>query len=298
MGLLDNDGVVPKKIEAPASNPTPAVNNVSAPKNSSPTNPGLISQDEILGWFKKKDAFFSKKVCMVLGEDGTGKSGLVMHHIAEQLKKDPTATAVVLDLDQGCGPLMEHYQDIADRLIVKDPIAYSIEDDGNEVKINWIKLMSVIMKTVDTINKNREQLNVKFFVLDGLSKLLEIAENQMRLDTHKTVDQGVQTMYWKKRKEYFFRVLDVMKSLPIDTFYIGHTNFILSDGSAAVQTQTNAMVWQRIICSKEEKEGVTKLVAKITKSKLNPLKENAEVPFMILKDGQVKFNSTKVFEGL
>jgi hypothetical protein len=286
MGLLDK---VEKKVET----------NVSE-KVEEKKKEGLISEEEVLSWFNETNKFLNKKVCMILGADGTGKSGLVLHYISERLKEDKNAKAVILDLDQGCSPLLRHYPDIADRIIIKDPVRYSMYEDENEVKVDMHKLMNVIKKVAITISKNHKKLGIKYFVLDGLSKLLEVAESQMRVDINKEISDGIQTQYWKRRKEHFFGVLDILKALPMDTFYIGHTNFILTDKTAAVPTQTNAMMFQRIICERDDDldNGTMRLFAHITKSKLNPLKENKRINFMAVKDNTVKFDSSKVFEGL
>jgi len=281
MGVIDNNNKENVKEEVAPSN--------------------LISENEILSWFKEVDKFINKKVCMVLGEDGTGKSGLVLHYIAEKLRQDKNAKAIILDLDQGCSPLLQHYKDVADRIIIKDPVTYSMVEDEKEVKVDVHKLMNVIKKVAVAVNKNHKDLGIKYFVLDGLSKLLETAESQMRIDVNKEITDGIQTMYWKKRKEHFFGVLDVIKALPMDTFYIGHSNFIMKDKlNAAVTVQTNAMMFQRIICEKynDLDNGVMRLFAHITKSKLNPLKENSKNNFMVVKNGKVKFESKKVFENL
>ena len=60
------------------------------------------------------------------------------------------------------------------------------------------------------------------------------------------------------------------------------------------------MMFQRIICTREDEldNGSMRLFAHITKSKLNPLKENVKRNFMAVKDGEVKFKSKHIFEGL
>lgn len=287
MGLLDNDKKETKQV----------LNKVK----EEPKKEGLISKEEILSWFNESNKFLSKKVCMVLGDDGTGKSGLVLHHIAEKLREDKNTKAVVLDLDQGCMPLLQHYPDVADRIIIKDPVTYSMFEDDNEVKVDVHKLMNVIKKVAVTISKQHKELGIKYFVLDGLSKLLETAESQMRIDINKEITDGIQTMYWKKRKEHFFGVLDVLKALPMDTFYIGHSNFVMKESkNAAVTVQVNAMMFQRIICERDDDldNGNMRLFAHITKSKLNPLKENKRINFMAIKDNEIKFNSSNVFKDL
>jgi len=285
MGLLDNDTTT-----------TSVSNNKVVEENAKKS---IISDTEIDSWFEKRDKYRAKKVCMVLGEDGVGKSGLVLNHIARELKKDKEATAMVIDLDQGASPLIDHYLDISDRMIVRDPLTEKTIEENGELVINWQGVMTEIIKISNYVAKNRERKNIKFFVLDGLSKLLEVAENQMRIDKYLQADGGANQAYWKLRKMYFFRCLDIMKTIPIDSFFIGHSNFFLKEGSTAVITQVNATMFQRIICSKLEISPTEeKYIAKITKSKLNLLKEGNEITFMHKKDKKIVFDSTKVFENL
>lgn len=299
MGLLDEE---PEAVTA--STPTPSKASAASPvatetKKEEPKKDERVVTDETINsWFVKRDKYKAKKVCMVLGEDGTGKSGLVLHHIAEQLRKDKTATAMIIDLDQGVLPLMDHYLDVSDRLIVRDPAIGKILRTDNDIEIDWKGIMNEMVAIANFVAKNYETKNIKYFVLDGLSKLLEVAEDQMRVDRFLQLDGGANQAYWKLRKKYFFKVLNMMKTISIDSFFIGHNNFIMSDKSAAVQVQTNAMMFQRIICSKVEINSEVKLQAKVTKSKLNPLKEGFEETFMHKKDDKVVFDSTKIFEGL
>lgn len=290
MGIFDNN--------SSTTNTEPSTT-VQVPVKELKKQDSFLSEVEILDWFNKPDIIKNKLVCMVLGEDGTGKSGLVLDYIHKKLIENPEDRALILDLDQGCLPLMGHHTEVADRLIVKDPVIFStVVEETGEVRIDVKKLMSVIKQVAITVYKNHKEQRITYFVLDGLSKLLEVAESQMRIDINKSVDQGIQTMYWKRRKEHFFGVLDILKSLPVHTFYIGHTNFILTDSTAAVPTQTNAMMFQKIQCNKIKLENGVKLTAEITKSKFNPLKEGETHTFMQVKDGKVSFNSTKIFEGL
>lgn len=313
MGMFDNKSVAKPVVEKPTANKEVFVKKASTLSTKTPTvtktpvqkavipkpkDNGLISQEEVLNWIKNPDVINNKLVCMILGEDGTGKSGLMLDLIHRKLIDEPESRAIILDLDQGCLPLMGHHQEVADRMVIKDPNIYSTIEENDEIRIDVKRLMSVIKQVAITVYKNYKEQRITYFCLDGLSKLLEVAESQMRLDLNKTVSDGMSTMYWKKRKEHFFGVLDILKTLPIHTFYIGHNNFVLTEKTAAVPTQTNAMMFQKILCRKEKTDNGIKLIAEITKSKFNPLKEGKEYVFMHVKDGKVAFNSTKVFEGL
>jgi len=255
-----------------------------------------VSDDRIKSWLYKPNNFNERLVCMVLGEDGTGKSGLVMDFISKKLREDKTAKAVIIDLDDGCTNLINFHKDVSDRLIVRNPL--EIVNEG-KVDIGYEETMNRIKEVSDWVNRNYEKENIKYFVFDGLSMLLKYAERQMRLEKNIDVDGGVQLRMWLKRNKDFETVLDLIKRMNISTFFIGHTDFILTEDSASIKQKTNAMMWQRIICeSKKDKEGNTIKVAKITKSKTNPIKEDKSYVFMKILKEEVKFNSTKVFEGL
>lgn len=283
MGILDNDG-----------------NNEKPRKEENKKQESRISDDQIKTWLLKKNTYFDKKVCMVLGEDGSGKTGLVLHNIATELMKEENKDkiAVVIDLDNGAANLLKHYpEDIRNRLFVKDVL--EIINDGEGVELDYVATMTMIRAAANYVSNHYKKEKIHAFVFDGLSTLLKHAERQMRLDKNIDVDGGVQLKYWLKRNKDFEDTLEIIKKIPIDSYFIGHEDFILTEDSASIKIKTNAMMFQKIHCKRlPQNDGGVKHIATIMKSKNNPIKENEKHTFMQVKEGKVAFNSEKVFEGL
>lgn len=259
----------------------------------------FVSDEELEQWLFKANEHFDKKVCMVLGEDGTGKTGLVLNHIANELSKEENKHkyAVVLDLDNGASNLLKHYdEDVQRRILIKDILMVTNTEEGidldYEQTMNWIRSVS------NYVSRNYEAKNIHAFVFDGLSTLLKHAERQMRLDKNIDVDGGVQLKYWLKRNKDFENTLEIIKKIPVDSYFIGHEDFIITQESASIKIKTNAMMFQKIHCKRIPQDEGVKHTATVMKSKNNPLKENQVYTFMQVKDGNVAFNGEKVFKEL
>lgn len=293
MGILD-------EVHTKNNNNTATTENTagsgSSKENSSNS---YISDDQIKKWLFKKNDYFDKKVCMVLGEDGTGKSGLVIHHIAQELSKEENKDkiAIYLDLDRGAMNLLKHYpEDIRKRILIKD-ILYVEKNDG-KVVIDYAKTMHWIRAVSNYASENYEKKGIIAFAFDGLSTLLKHAERQMRLDKNVDAAGDVKYKYWKKRNEDFEETLEIIKKIPIDSYFIGHEDFLIVENSPSIKIKTNALMFQKIYCERLPQESGVKHQATVMKSKNNPVKENNKEIFMQVKDGKVAFDSSKVFEGL
>jgi len=237
---------------------------------------------------------------MVLGEDGTGKTGLVMDYIHKDLLIDTEAKVLVFDLDRGANPIVSKYhKEIQNRIIVLDPRKKSeyINED-NEILEDPVKIMRLVMKASVNLRNTYKDRKIKYIVLDGLSTFLSTAESQMRLDMNKDITDGILQLYWKKRKDNFFKVIDLLLTVETNIFLIGHTNFVLNEKSTGVTRDMNARVLQRIVCEREDVSDGIRLFGRVSKSKLEATKENDRKNFMVVKNKEVKFDSTKVFEDL
>jgi hypothetical protein len=309
MGAFDK--ISTEKVETASPKKAIPEKNVQKDSTGKPLKEKSIVSDEVIGnWiFKGNESFKEKKVCMVLGEDGTGKSGLVMDYITRQLKENPTHKALVIDLDNGCSSLLKFHANInkdsegedlpknEERLIIKIPIEDTVSEDSLTT-IDYLESVNKIKATINWLSKNAEKENFHYFVFDGLSSLLKYCERQMRLDLSLDIDGGVQTRFWMRRNKDFEEMMELVKKLPCHSFFIGHSDFILQTDSASIKIKTNALMWQRIICTEGQDEKGIFRKAKITKSKGNPQKEGTEQKFMVVTPDKVVFNSTKVFAGL
>jgi len=298
MGILDNVITKAPSISAPT---TPNVLSTK-PLNATPlkaVKPKMFSDEMIETELFKKMNYKGKKVCMVLGEDGVGKTGLVLDYLAKKLKADKTANVVYVDLDDGASVLVDKFhKEVADQIRIIRPI--QVTKTETKVEIAYKKTVDWISAIADYVDRNLEKKNIIAFVFDGLSTLLTFAERQMRIEKNINADGGVNTKFWLIRNKVFEEMMMTVKQINCDSFFIGHTDFVLTESSASIKIKTNAMMYQRIICKKEvlEGDGEYKLVGIVNKAKGSPLKENSKATFMQKKGDKFKFDTDKIFEGL
>ena len=240
--------------------------NATKPAIESDKRELTFSDKEIEEWLNKKETLASSKCVALVGKDGTGKSGIALDcRSPEDIKAG--MKVIVLDLDGGCLPIKVKYHNNDPNIIIKDPTEYKTDITGTE--IDYEKTMEKMRATLVHLYKNKEKYkNVKAIVLDGVDKLLKIAEYQMRLEEHLDVNAGVQYRYWVKRNTDYYKIMDMVKKLPWDRYYITHTKE--SETGETIpnwQKSTPDMVFQIIECSKKETEEKVELIAHVKKFK-------------------------------
>jgi len=225
-----------------------------------------FSDEEIQNWLNEKDTLASSKCVALIGKDGTGKSGLALDCRTPEEVTDGKKV-IVLDLDGGCLPIKVKYHNNDPNIIIKDPTEYKTDITGTE--IDYERTMEKMRATLVYLNLNREKFkDTKAIVLDGVDKLLKIAEYQMRLEEHLDVNAGVQYRYWVKRNTDYYKIMDMVKKLPWDRYYVTHTKET-ETGTTIPNWQTKSadMMFQIIECSKKETEGKVELIAHVKKYK-------------------------------
>lgn len=254
---------------------------------------GSFSMDDIAKIMEtaKTAKITPKMCCLVLGAEGCGKSGIVLDY-CNKLDK-PT---IVIDLDGGCMPLIyKHYKGKKTFIIPQDIIETKATDEG--IDIDYIRTLAKINGIIKYTIEHQDEYGA--IVLDGLSTLLKFCEFQSRIDKNIAVDGGMQLRYWILRAKLFTETIEIMKTAAsMHRFYIGHIDLVATKDSAAVKQKLNALVHQRIICSREEKLGKTLFIGKIDKSKYNLLMENKNVTFATVNDKEATWDTKKLFEGL
>lgn len=228
---------------------------------------------------------------LVLGEDGTGKSGIVLDYLSKQKKQ-----SIILDLDGGCGPLVySHYKD-NNKLIIVNPIR---TDDRGDV--DYDKTLSFILGVLRYLKHNKNYKKYSGIVLDGISSFLQANEYLMKIDHNIAVDGTVKYRYWMNRNKKFLETCELIKSIPeIDKFYIAHEDFIVEKGAEnkAVRLKLNRLIHQRIICRKIEDSDTITFKAKVDKSKYDLRLEGKEHTFAKVSGETAKWNCKKIFKGL
>jgi len=233
--------------------------------------------------------------CLIVGADGSGKSGVVMDYISRLPKK-----TVIIDLDGGNMPLYESYykgKESANKIIIVQPM--EIKPTATDIEIDYSRTLAKIKAIVKYVKTNYTEFGA--IVLDGLSTLLKNAEYIMRIEKNIAPDGGVQLRYWINRAKTFTEIIEMMKSIPvIDKFYIAHEDFILKENDSSVKQKMNQTVHQRIICKKNINLDKVEFVAIIDKSKYNIKIEGKEYIFATVNTETKEFtwNAQEIFKGL
>ena len=281
-------------------NKSVAESDSQAPKKKSKTpdlNKDISFDDkEIEKWLSEKEEMASNKCVAIIGKDGTGKSGIALDcRTAQDVKEGKKV--IVLDLDGGCLPIKVKYHNNDPNIIIKDPTEYKTDVTGTQ--IDYERTMEKIRSVLTHLHNNREKYkNVKAVVMDGVDKLLKTAEYQMRVEEHLDVNEGVQYRYWVKRNVDYYRILEMMKKLPWDRYYITHMKETETGvAKPAWQDKTADMMFQIIMCKKRETDEKVELIAHIKKYKGKTEAEGSEMVFCEVDKVNRKANWKGIKEG-
>lgn len=230
----------------------------------------IYDDNKIKDWlFGKIEKSSSNICCALYGYDGTAKSGIAMDCRTEQEIKDGMKI-VIFDLDGGCAPLKVIFHDNDPNIIIKNPLV------RNEVKnVDYEATFAKLKAALDYIERNMEELKIKAIIFDGLDKFLKICEYSMREELNKDVTSGIDYRYWKNRNKKYMDILEQIKLMDLDRFFITHMKHD-EDGNMIPdwQKKTPDMLYQRVRCFREIKEDksggrTVYLKAEIEKSKTN-----------------------------
>ena len=230
----------------------------------------IYSDDKIKDWLFGDMEKSSSNVCMALyGFDGTAKSGIALDCRTEEEKKEGMKV-VVFDLDGGCAPLKVIYHDNDKNIVIKNPLTRD-EYKNVDYEETFLKLKSAL----DYIERNLRELKIKAIVFDGLDKFLKICEYSMREEINKTVTEGVDYRYWKIRSQKYHDILEQVKLMDVDRYFITHLkkDYETDVWAPDWEKKTPDMMFQKVRCFREQKviEGnkIVFLKAEIEKCKTN-----------------------------
>ena len=227
------------------------------------------SDERIKDWlFGKTEKTRSNVCCGIYGFDGTAKSGIAIDCRTEQEKKDGMKI-IIFDLDGGCGPLKKLYHDDDDTIRIKNPLVR----DKNK-NIDYEATFSKIKAALDFIERNIDDLKIKAVIFDGVDKFLKICEYCMRDVIGKSVEDGIDYRYWKMRNQKYNDIMEQIKLLDVDRFFITHYK---KDGDENFvpdwEKKTPDMMFQKLRCYREQKmvdgNKIIYLKAEIEKCKTN-----------------------------
>jgi hypothetical protein len=230
----------------------------------------IYSDERIKAWlFGDMEKSSSNICCALYGFDGTAKSGIALDCRTEQEKKDEWKV-IVFDLDGGCAPLKVIYHDNDKNIIIKNPLV------RNELKsVDYEETFLKLKASLDYIERNLSTMKIKAIVFDGLDKFLKICEYSMRDDLNKSVMEGVDYRYWKIRSQKYHDILEQVKLMDVDRYFITHLkkDFDTDEWNPDWEKKTPDMMFQKVKCYREQKvvEGnkIVYLKAVIEKCKTN-----------------------------
>ena len=264
----------------------------------------LYSDEDVLRDMKAGALPASKVFCLVYGDDGEGKTGVVYDYLTPNDVKTGMRM-VVIDLDGGGRPLKDTYhKDKGEALIVIDPLVTMETSDGT--MIDYARTFAKVRAIIRYVKSNYVKDKIKAIVFDGLSTALTYAAEQMRLDKNLDPDGGVQTRYWLLRNKLFLETLDQIKMIPIAKFFIAHKNFIVigendkGEKSPSVVMKTNALMMQKIRCKREStKEGIV-FSATFDKNKYKVASEGSTSIFCKVNkaDKKVSWDTSEIYKNM
>ena len=237
----------------------------------------MFSDKEIEDWLSEPVTTSSKVCWAMYGEDGTAKTGTAMDcRTPEEVKAGKKI--IFFDLDNSGAPIWEKYHNMDKNIILKDPTTY--KEDVAKTEIDYYKTMEKLRASFSYLLRKQDQFkDVKAVILDGVDKLLKMAEWQMRVDNHLERDGGVQYRYWNKRNLDYFEVMEMMKRLPWDRYYITHMKYdkLGQTKVPSWQGKTADMMFQKTHHYVEDIGSTKTFKAKIMKFKTDITLEGQEI---------------------
>ena len=244
--------------------------------------------------FKKPVQKPNGSLCLlILGENGSCKSGIALDNLTEEDKKNGMKE-VIVDADSGCLPLIiaYHLEDYMNgNLIHIDPLEWKENEKGQSVP-DYDQTLQNISNIGLTLQKVGKKHKVKTVVLDGLSMIKKHSEFKMRLDNElgSIVNTSFDFKFYKERRQTFNEIVNLYKSLEMDKIFIALPDFIIPQTinpehpPSAITTDLNAAAFETILCrAEEDSKGNTKWFAKLTKNKLGLEDVGKEICFSEVK---------------
>lgn len=242
---------------------------------------------------------------MIYGQDGTGKTGLALSTLTDDDVKEGKKL-VIIDLDSGNLPIMlKHHRDKvqAGAMVYENPMRWTEDGEGKPLLDYQATFDNINAIALATLQEHEQNKNIKGVILDGGSKLLKYAEQEMRVLKELDVSEGADWNFWKIRNKIFLETLELFKSLPFDKYFIFHDDFLPvprpSDGKiSAVILQTNQMMYQKIFTERRDLGPKVEYKATIHKSKFALSQEGRSVVFADVdkKSGEYRWEPQKVIE--
>lgn len=244
-------------------------------KGEQQTPPIIFSDKEIEKWMKEGESVNSTICALLVGHPKTGKSGVALDcRTSEEIKDGKKVVVIEMNSDNGCKICKKEHHNDDPNIIVLDPREVTIDIETGDYHLDYIKSMAKIKSLLQYLKTNKDKLNIKAIVFDGVDVFLsEVCEGQMRLEKHLDAASGVSQLYWKLRNSYFYEVMNMLFTIDVDKYLITHYKKDDKDNLIyAVQTTFPDKVHQIVEFHKEGTKFYAKMVCdrrKITDDRLN-----------------------------
>lgn len=252
-----------------------------------------------------RTTYDQSNICMGLwGLNDSLKSGIAIDCRSKKQIKNHELVFVI-DLDDANRTLWKNHWDSSEDIRVMNPTVWQESSEGGRREIDYDRTLKVIHSIISKIDGMlKKDAKIAGVVFDGLDKLLDNAENTMRLDKQLEIDEGVTFAFWRRRNKYFLDIMKATKSLSCARYFVTHSK--MKQRKKTNQAGQEVVVkeweepdwhksvadelWQIIYCQKtEDAEGDTTYSAKVEKSKGNPELVGSLHTTMTVKNGKVKF---------
>ena len=245
-------------------------------------------------------------LCGVSGDPGTGKTGLAIDCRTEEEKE--THWVFILDFDEGAEPTWRQHWSSDDKVFIYNPHVYK-----EDMTVDYLAtadmarfFMGMVKEAIESkkIVFGEEEIKVegvKAIVFDGLDTWLDTTnmiarQNHIKGGDPRLADKVkmVPTQWFARTQEYQ-RLFKAACQLDCHKFFITHMKEV-HDGFEVVgqkpdwEKSTTAKLFQHIHTYREERNGTTKLHAKVLKSKTNANNEGQTFTMFENTKGKVTWN--------
>ena len=245
-------------------------------------------------------------LCGISGDPGTGKTGLAIDCRTDEEKE--THWVFILDFDEGAEPTWRQHWSSDDKVFIYNPHVYK-----EDMTVDYLAtadmarfFMGMVKEAIESkkIVFGEEEIKVegvKAIVFDGLDTWLDTTnmiarQNHIKGGDPRLADKVkmVPTQWFARTQEYQ-RLFKAACQLDCHKFFITHMKEV-HDGFEVVgqkpdwEKSTTAKLFQQIHTYREERNGTTKLHAKVLKSKTNANNEGQTFTMFENTKGKVTWN--------
>lgn len=199
----------------------------------------------------KTDKIYKK--ILMSGDNGTGKTSLALFLMTYNLADDECV--IYIDVDRSGAEIIQKFfneKEINHQIRSFKPVA-TVERDG-AIVTDGEGMVNLVTSTSAAIQQAIDNgIKVKGVIIDGISFLLEFAEDKMRLDKGLDVDAGTQLNAWKIRSKFFREFTSAYMALDLPVIFISHEDFIPEGAEkfASVKKRLISECSMRITVTKE-----------------------------------------------